>query len=177
MSQSFIKYNVSHSDVIIRKSILGFMKRITSSNNDLVCTLVNSNHYFNSSLFKYWAFNLFSKWSVVRVLAYRLNLYILYIFVLTFLWCMFHWNKYLLTYLLTYMAALFVMHTFRYVFVMMIVLVYDMFCNWKPFCKHAVCIAICCGGSTPVHVVNKCLCPLENYITISQLPSRFQFFS
>ena len=61
MSQSFMKYNVSHSDVIIRKSILGFMKRITSSNNDLVCTLVNSNHYFNSSLFKYWAFNLFSK--------------------------------------------------------------------------------------------------------------------
>jgi len=64
MSQSFIKDNVSHSDVIIRKSILGFMKRITLSNNDLVCTLVNSNHYF-----KYWAFNLFSKWSVVQGLG------------------------------------------------------------------------------------------------------------
>ena len=59
MSQTFIHFNVLHSDVIIRKAMFGFMNRITESDNVLIVTLVNSSNYLDSSRFNYWSENLF----------------------------------------------------------------------------------------------------------------------
>ena len=54
MSESFIHYNVLHSDIIVRKSIYGFMSRINTSENGIINTLVNSLFYVNCSMFQCW---------------------------------------------------------------------------------------------------------------------------
>ena len=59
MSTTFIEHHVLHSDVIQRKAMFSCMDRISNSDNVILQAIVNSSHYFNSSIFKRWSRNLF----------------------------------------------------------------------------------------------------------------------
>ena len=54
MSFNFIQHDVLHSDVLIRKAIVGFMARVTVSDNILISTIFNSMYYLDSTMYKHW---------------------------------------------------------------------------------------------------------------------------
>ena len=59
MSQVYIENDVHHFEILIRKSMLGFTNRVSQSDNGLIFTIVNSNYYFYSCMFKHWSKYLF----------------------------------------------------------------------------------------------------------------------
>ena len=54
MSALLLSYNVSHFNVLLRKLIIGFMKRIAESDNILISTIYKSNFYLSSKMFLRW---------------------------------------------------------------------------------------------------------------------------
>ena len=59
MSQIFLELGIQHFDIIIRKSIVGFIKRLELSDNVLIKTIVNSSFYMHSNMFKFWTYKAF----------------------------------------------------------------------------------------------------------------------
>jgi hypothetical protein len=54
ISRQFVSFNVPNCDVIRRKSIFSLYKRILSSTNTLIVTILASDSFVTSSLFTYW---------------------------------------------------------------------------------------------------------------------------
>ena len=54
ISRFFVSSNIPHCDVLRRKLVLGMYKRVMSSSNRLIYTLIDSTFFVNSSLFKSW---------------------------------------------------------------------------------------------------------------------------
>ena len=54
ISRFFVSLNIPHCDVLRRKLVLGMYKRVMSSSNHLIYTLIDSTFFVNSSLFKSW---------------------------------------------------------------------------------------------------------------------------
>ena len=54
ISSTFLDYNVHHFDIIMRNAITGFIKRLESSENNLVQAITKSQFYTYSGLFTYW---------------------------------------------------------------------------------------------------------------------------
>ena len=54
MSFTFLNYGIDHFNVIYRKSITGFIKRVESSCNGMVAEIISSCFYTSSSLYKHW---------------------------------------------------------------------------------------------------------------------------
>ena len=90
---NFLEYNVHHSQVIIRKCMIGFMKRIQKSENRLVYTIFNFFYYYDSDIVNHWhnSFNVINMWcSILYFLALLCSVHI--VFYLIYSMDLF-WNK------------------------------------------------------------------------------------
>ena len=54
MSVLLLSYNVSHLNVLLRKFIIGFMKRIAESDNISISAIYKSNFYLSCKMFLCW---------------------------------------------------------------------------------------------------------------------------
>ena len=54
MSFMFIYHKVSHSSIILRNAMCGFIDRINNSDNHLISTVVSSNSFIDSKMSKQW---------------------------------------------------------------------------------------------------------------------------
>ena len=54
MSYVFLKHKISHSNVIFRTAMNGFIRRIYISDNALIATIVNSNYFTYSTMMQFW---------------------------------------------------------------------------------------------------------------------------
>ena len=60
MSHIFVILNIPSFPVLQRKLIFSLYKRVLSSDNCLIKTIVNSIHFYNSNLYNYWLSTLFT---------------------------------------------------------------------------------------------------------------------
>ena len=54
MSKTFIDYGVHHFNVIRRKYVTGFLSRLENSDNSIICEILCSSFYINSSMYSTW---------------------------------------------------------------------------------------------------------------------------
>ena len=60
MSHTFVSFNIPSFPVIQRKLMFSVYKRILKSDNCLVKSVVNSTHFLQSNLYRYWLLKLYT---------------------------------------------------------------------------------------------------------------------
>lgn len=60
ISEVYVRHNVPHCNVIRRKSVFSLFKRVLSSSNNLVNTIVSSTFFLRSKLYHFWRFVLYT---------------------------------------------------------------------------------------------------------------------
>jgi hypothetical protein len=56
MSRAFIEHNVDSFSVLVRKNIANIIKRINSSDNDIVPCCISSHHFIYGKLNSMWQY-------------------------------------------------------------------------------------------------------------------------